>query len=87
MTIKWRLEITPHARRDLRKLDKPIEGRVQAALAELVADPPRGDLKRLRGSDEFRLRVGNWRVRLKLEPSRRAIVVLHVLPRGRAYRD
>lgn len=87
MTAGWRVEITPHARRDLRRLDNPIERRVLAALAAITADPPRGDLKRLRGSDAWRLRVGDWRVRLTLDQPRRTIVVEHVLPRGRAYRD
>jgi hypothetical protein len=36
---------------------------------------------------EWRLRVGDWRVLLLLDPPRRAIVVTRALPRGRAYRD
>ncbi|MCA1677782.1 MAG: hypothetical protein LC777_01945 [Actinobacteria bacterium] len=32
-----------------------------------------------------RLRVGDWRVILELDESHRTIVVVRVLPRGRAY--
>jgi len=87
LTAGWRDEVTPPARRDLRRLDAPIRRRVTAALNRLLADPPAGDLVKLRNTDEHRLRVGDWRVRLRLDPTERAVYVLHVLPRGRAYRD
>jgi mRNA-degrading endonuclease RelE of RelBE toxin-antitoxin system len=31
--------------------------------------------------------MGSWRIRLGFNDERRTIVVLRVLPRGRAYRD
>jgi mRNA-degrading endonuclease RelE of RelBE toxin-antitoxin system len=34
--------------------------------------------------DEWRLRVGDWRVRLRLDFDARSVVVVRVLPRGRA---
>jgi mRNA interferase RelE/StbE len=47
-----------------------------------------GDIRKLQGSDnEWRLRVGEWRVRFAPDNDRREIVILRVLPRGRAYRD
>jgi len=36
---------------------------------------------------EFRLRVGDWRVRYELDIEAELLIVLRVLPRGRAYRD
>jgi mRNA interferase RelE/StbE len=44
-----------------------------------------GDVKRLRGSNEYRLRVGDWRVRFEREDRELVITVVRVLPRGRAY--
>jgi mRNA interferase RelE/StbE len=85
VTAGWRIELTARARRDLRRLDPPIRQRVNAALLALVADPPTGRLLKLEGKDEHRLRVGDWRVRVRLAPDERTIYVLHVLPRGRAY--
>jgi mRNA interferase RelE/StbE len=47
---------------------------------------PDGDVKRLRGrGDEWRLRVGDWRVRFRVDWERHIIVVIAVLPRGSAY--
>jgi mRNA-degrading endonuclease RelE of RelBE toxin-antitoxin system len=35
---------------------------------------------------EYRLRVGPWRVRFRVDRKAGALVVLRVLPRGKAYR-
>ena len=71
----------------LRRLDRPIRDRVLDAVDRLTGDPPHGDLVRLSGRDEWRLRVGDWRVRCELDVERQVVLVLRVLPRGRAYRD
>lgn len=83
----WGIEVTPRARRDIRNLDAQVRRRVHEALQRLAEDPSGAQLVRLRASDELRLRVGDWRVRLRLDPATRTIVVLRALPRGRAYRD
>jgi mRNA interferase RelE/StbE len=78
---------TPRAKRDLRRLDQPVQRRVIDALDRLVGDPPAGDVVKLTGpDDEWRLRVGDWRVRFQRDADG-LIYVLRVLPRGRAYRD
>jgi mRNA-degrading endonuclease RelE of RelBE toxin-antitoxin system len=81
---RWGIEVTP---RDVRNLDAPVSRRVREALERLVENPADTPLVRLQGSDELRFRVGDWRVRLRLDTATRTIVVLRVLPRGRAYRD
>jgi mRNA interferase RelE/StbE len=85
LTAGWRVEVTRRAEHDLRRLDPPVRERVLAALEALVADPPTGDVARLAGGAEWRLRVGDWRVRFSLDDEATAVVVLRVLPRGRAY--
>lgn len=76
------------ARRDFKRLDPPVQRRIVAALDRLADIPPRGDVVKLSGTDdEWRLRVGDWRVRFTRDRQRRVIQVLRVLPRGRAYRE
>lgn len=70
----------------MRRLDPPVRRRVLDALEQLRGDGPRGDVIRLKGGDDFRLRVGDWRVRFQHDHAARTIYVLRVLPRGRAYR-
>ena len=86
---RWRVELTRPAARDIRRLDRPVRERVLTGLDGLIGDPPAGDIKRMSGitPPQWRLRVGDWRVRFSRDPERRTILVLRVLPRGRAYRE
>jgi mRNA interferase RelE/StbE len=86
LSDRWVVILTPTARRDIRRLDRQVKRRVGQALDRLAADPTAAQLRRLTGRPESRLRVGDWRVLLELDHEPRAIVVHHVLPRGRAYR-
>jgi mRNA interferase RelE/StbE len=80
----WSLRITPPARRDLKGLDRPVQRRILDALDRFVAAPRSGDIRKL-NSVQWRLRVGDWRVRFSFDDENQVIVVLRVLPRGRAY--
>ena len=83
----WRIAVAPRAERDLRRLDPQIRRRVLTAIKGLIAEPPEGDIKRLTGSDELRLRVGDYRVRFTRDNDQQLVTIQRVLPRGRAYRD
>lgn len=84
----WRVELTRTALRDLRRLDPPVRARVSDALRALAADPHRpGQLRKLTGAPEWRLRIGDWRALVLLDEPQHTIQVTRVLPRGRAYRD
>jgi len=69
----------------MRRLDPPIMQRIVDGLDRFVEDPFAADIRKL-DSVEWRLRVGDWRVRFAFDDEQRLIVVLRVLPRGRAYR-
>jgi mRNA interferase RelE/StbE len=58
---------------------------VVAALEQLAADDSTVDERKLKGLDEWRIRVGDWRIRFTRDDKTRTIYVTHVLPRGRAY--
>jgi mRNA interferase RelE/StbE len=81
----WEVVISSQGQKDLRRLDQPIRQRVFTALQGLAADPAGGQLRKLSGRAESRLRVGDWRILLTLDREARAIRVDRVLPRGRAY--
>jgi mRNA interferase RelE/StbE len=82
----WRVVVDDRARKDLRRIDPPTRKRILSAIERLAQSAElTGDVKRLRGSDEYRLRVGDWRVRFEREDRKLTIVVVRVLPRGRAY--
>lgn len=75
------------AGRDFKRLDRPVQRRIVSALDRLTGDPPAGDVVKLAGAEEWRLRVGDWRVRFERDVETGVIYVTRVLPRGRAYRD
>jgi mRNA interferase RelE/StbE len=81
----WGLDFTPQARRDLRRLDPQITKRVLTAIDRLLAQDASLEVRRITGSSERRIRVGDWRVRFTRDTATRLIVVQRVLPRGRAY--
>lgn len=88
MTSARHYDFSPGALRNLRRLDVVTQRGLIRALDLLVAEPPRGDVKKLQGSDdEWRLRVGDWRIRFTRNPDTGDVLVLSVEPRGRAYRD
>jgi mRNA-degrading endonuclease RelE of RelBE toxin-antitoxin system len=76
--LKTYFRWTDHAKSDLRRVDR------QRALTD-YANTGLGDVKRLKGSSDFRLRVGDYRVRFEiLEAS--TYRILQVKHRGEAYR-
>lgn len=83
LEVRWQ----PPARRDLKRLDPPVQDRVIEAV-EHFARTGEGDVVRLVNvmPPEYRLRVGGWRVRFVRDDEHRSIDVLRVLARGKAYR-
>ncbi len=82
---RWTVTLTPRADKEVGRLDPPVRRRVLTALDRLASEDLSVDVLRLTGSDQLRLRVGDWRVLFRRRPHARQIVVEHVLPRGRAY--
>ncbi len=81
LSIVW----SKKAEKEWGRLDPTMRARIVAALDKL-AETGQGDVKKLKGYvGEYRLRVGEWRVRFALDAARPELVVLHVLPRGGAY--
>jgi mRNA interferase RelE/StbE len=86
--MPWEIELSRRATRDLDALSAADSAAVRAALRRLRDEPGAGDLKKLGGrADEWRLRVGRWRVILSLDNRSGVMLVVRVLPRDRAYRD
>ena len=72
--MTYRIEILPAAERQMRNLDPPVRRRVDTAIEALRGDPRPHGCKRLSGRQEYRIRVGDYRVLYEI-----ADVVLRVL--------
>lgn len=71
--------------RTLTRMPRNEATRIRDKIEAYAADPAAqaGNLKRLQGRDELRLRVGDWRVILR---ETTVVAVLRIAPRGSAYR-
>lgn len=61
--IKWE----KRALQELNKLEKTIVSRIYKKVYELKEGLEFGDIKRVKGEDKFRLRVGDYRALFSLE--------------------
>ncbi len=85
-TVRWEDE----AAEDLAHLACRDPKRAANIIQRVVdfAEQGRGDIKKLAArQDEWRLRVGSWRVIFTFNRAERELLELSVETRGRAYRD
>jgi mRNA interferase RelE/StbE len=84
--VTWVILWTAPAAKDLQRLDAENARRVKTGI-ERLATTGHGDIRRLQGRQaEWRLRVGDWRVLLRLDHAARTLHVLRVRHRSDAYR-
>lgn len=80
--MKYSIEYEKRCLKYLKKLDKNTQLRVINAINEL----PLGDVKRLKGStDNYRLRVGSFRIVFCRDDKNLIILVLEIGSRGKVY--
>mgnify|MGYP001171482024 CR=1 FL=1 len=75
------------AERSLRKLPKNTISRIQDKLA-IIAKEPYGrhnNVTKLKDREEYRLRIGDWRVIYEIHDGELIILVIKIAPRGSAY--
>lgn len=86
MTERYRVELSRRAAKELRKLDRPVQARILAALALLRADPRPTTVKALSGHPGLlRVRVGDYRIVYTVEDGRLLVLVLAVGHRSSIY--
>lgn len=82
-----KLVFTDPAFKDLRSLDKALVERIESALDRMLAAPHTAELARIKTEPgKWRLRVGDWRVIMRIDHSLNAVYVLRIRHRREAYR-
>jgi mRNA interferase RelE/StbE len=76
----------PEARKSLRRMPRNVAELMRGKLNQLASDPETlaNNLSALKGTSALRLRIGDWRVILSIEPEQ--IIVHKIGPRGSIYR-
>jgi mRNA interferase RelE/StbE len=83
---KYSVEIKPTARKELEALPDPLLARVVRKL-ELLADVPRpAGCKKLKGyKDQWRIRIGDWRVVYLIDETVKLVSIVRIAHRREAY--
>jgi mRNA interferase RelE/StbE len=84
--MKWRVVFARTAEKELAKLSSEVRLRVGRAIRSLEDDAVPSAAKRLKGREEFRLRVGDYRVLYIIEHESRLLKISAIGHRREVYR-
>ncbi len=70
---------------DLNKLEQLIAKRIAKIIKEFAIDPTSKEVKRLKGEEAFRLRLGDYRIILDIDYSEKQIKILKIGHRKNIY--
>ena len=85
--MSYQLKITPAAQKELRKLDNLTFKRITRIIAKLEFEPrPNGYKKLSGGSDEHRIRVGDYRVIYAISDKEKIVIILTLGHRKNIYK-
>jgi mRNA interferase RelE/StbE len=84
----YRVELTRSAERDLRGIDPQTANRVARAIQELANEPfPRQSKKLVNRDEEYRVRVGRYRILYGVDQDAGIVTVRRIRHRREAYRN
>ena len=84
--MKWRVVVARSAEKELAKLSSENQVRVAKSIRTLENDPFPATAKRLKGREEFRIRVGDYRVLYTIEHKSRSVTISAIGHRRDVYR-
>jgi mRNA interferase RelE/StbE len=83
---KYALEVKASAQKELDSLDDALFTRIDRRILALAEDPRPAGCKKLRGyRNQWRIRVGDWRVVYAIDDSRLLVSVTRVAHRREVY--
>ena len=81
----YELIYTETALKDLKKLDKRVQERIINALERIQYNPFKY-VRKLKGREEYRLRVGDYRVLMRIDKGKLIILIVAVGHRKNIYK-
>jgi mRNA interferase RelE/StbE len=87
--VSYSVRLTPHAVRQIRKLDPAIARRIRSFLEDKLAqlENPRLLGKKLVNEDFRRYRVGDYRILTVIDDDQVLVLIVEVAHRRQVYRD
>ena len=84
--MPYSVEYLPSAKKQLDALTGDIHGRISAAIDDLGDNPRPPGCKKLKGRDEYRIRIGDYRVIYEIHDAVLLVLVVRVAHRSGVYR-
>lgn len=82
----WTVITGNAVKRRLAKIPNPDKERIKQAILKLQYKREELDIKPLTGSDEYRLRVGGWRLIMRINEEEKLIFIRALGSRGDVYK-
>jgi mRNA interferase RelE/StbE len=87
LTSKYRVDITPAARREYEKLERPFQKRLKDAILALENNPRPHGCEKMEGTgNAYRIRAGDYRVIYKICDNVLVVLVIRIGHRREIYR-
>jgi mRNA interferase RelE/StbE len=84
--VKYILEIKRSAQKELDALDDVLFERIDAKILALAENPRPAGCKKLRGyKDQWRFRVGDWRILYSIDDTAKLVTITRVAHRREVY--
>ncbi len=84
--MRWELEITACAQKEMHRLSDPILQRVNNKILRLERDPFPQVAVKLKNGTGYRIRVGDYRIIYTLDTKNKKITIFRIRHRSKAYR-
>ncbi|MGB9256885.1 MAG: type II toxin-antitoxin system RelE/ParE family toxin [Candidatus Korobacteraceae bacterium] len=85
--VEYAVEVKPSARKELESLPDSMLARVVQRLESLRRNPKPAGVKKLKGyKDQWRIRVGDWRVLYIIDDEARLVSITRIAHRREVYR-
>ncbi len=84
----YRVEYSKPSQKTLRRLPRPLMNRIFNKIENIARNPyaHHNNVRPLKGSPYYRLRVGDWRVIYEIQDEQILILVLKIASRGEVYK-
>ena len=84
--MRYRVLLPKSVQKELDRLPDDVAGRVLARLRALESDPRPSDVKKLKGRQAWRIRVGDHRILYEIHDRELVIIVVTIGHRREVYR-
>ena len=89
--MSYHLKIEKRAIKEMKILSTDVQNRIKEKIRSNLIDNPYptgdNDIKKIKGSKFYRLRVGEYRVFFDIDPDEEQVFILSIRHRSKAYRE